>query len=350
MTSGRRDARFLHRSLGLTLASTHPVPGLRRVGPEAGPARVVLRWLGSAPEPAAPLRTPPWCVHPLRDEQDRPVLTVHRDAEGAYRLAYADGVRFRVRADGGAVEVRWPESYALADAAAYLVGPVLGFVRRLRGASTLHAAAAVVSGRAVALVGASGAGKSTLAAALAARGHRILCDDAACLVSDPSGGHVRVEPGAPRIGLWDDAAGALLGDAARAPRLSPTWPKRGLELVAAGRYADESAPLGLVLLLEDAPGATAPPVSPPLAPAAALMALVTHGYAAVLQDGPMRAAELARLARVAESVPVRRLQRDPGGLDALPALCQAVEGALGAAAGLAQGAAPSAAPAPASSA
>lgn len=322
-----RGERRLYRTLGLTLASGHPVPGLREVGPEAGPADLEVRWLAGAPEPEAPLRTPPWCVHPVRDETGRPALTAHRDAEGAYRLAYGDGVRFRVRADGAAVEVRWPPHYALADAAAYLVGPVLGFVRRLRGASTLHAAAAVVHGRAVALVGTSGAGKSTLAAALAARGHRVLCDDAACLIA--RGRSVRVEPGAARIGLWDDAAAALLGAAERAPRLAPTWPKRGLDLTLAGTYADEAEELGAVLLLESGTQASGGPrLSAPLAPAAALMALVTHGYASVLQDAPMRAAELARLARVAERVSVRRLHRGPGGLDALPALARAVERAL----------------------
>ena len=187
-------SRHFHRTLGVTLESTHPVPGLRPVGP--GPAGIAVRWLGSdadaGPAPP-PLRGRPWRVHPWRDEHGRPALTIHRDAEGGYQLTYADQARFRVRIDGGAVDVRWPPEYGLADAAAYLVGPVLGFARRLQGATTLHAAAVVIDGRAVALLGASGAGKSTLTGALARRGHAVLCDDAACLSLE--GGVTRVHPG-----------------------------------------------------------------------------------------------------------------------------------------------------------
>lgn len=322
------EGRFFHRTLGATLASTHPVPGLRRVA--AGPAAIAVRWLGSDPDADAhepPLRGRPWRVHPWRDEAGRPVLTIHRDAEGGYRLVYADEARFRVRVDGGAVDVRWPPEYALADAAAYLVGPVLGFARRLQGATTLHAAAAVVGGRAVALLGGSGAGKSTLAGALARRGHAVLCDDAACLALD--GGAVVAHPGSTRIRLWDDAARALLGDARRARRLCASWDKRALDLHG-DAYAAEPAPLCALLVLDPEPAAGAPTLSAPLAPAEALVALVAHGYGALLQDATMRAAEFARLARVAGALPVRRLRRGAGGLRDLDALCDAVERAAAA--------------------
>jgi hypothetical protein len=311
-----------HRTLGVTLASSHPIPGLRPVAP--GPASVRVVWHGDEERAWPPLRGRPWRVHPWRDETGRPVLAIHRDAEGGYRLRYADDVRFRVRGDGSVIEVGWPPAYDLADAAAYLVGPVLGFARRLQGATTLHAAAAVIEGRAVALLGASGAGKSTLAWALARRGHRVLCDDAACL--DLGAEAVRIEPGSTRVRLWDDAAEALLGDARRAPRLCASWDKRGVDLVAdADRYAETSAPLAALLVLDASPAPGAPALSPPLPPAEALIELIGHGYGALLQDGAMRAAEFARLARVAAAAPVRRLRRGARGLADLDAVCAAVE-------------------------
>lgn len=315
---------FFHRTLGVTLASTHPVPGLRRVGP--APAAIRVRWLGSAAADHPPLRGRPWRVHPFRDEAGRPVLTIHRDAEGGYRMVYADEVRFRLRADGGAIDVQWSAPYALEDAAAYFVGPVLGFARRLQGATTLHAAAAVVDGRAVALLGTSGAGKSTLSAALARRGHAVLCDDAACLRL--AGGVVGVEPGASRVRLWDDAAEALLGDARWAPRMCASWGKRALDLAERGAYAERSAGLAAALLLDAAPRAEGPTLSPLLRPAEALVALVAHGYGALLQDGAMRAAEFTRLTRVAQHTSVRRLVRGPAGLADLEATCEAVERAV----------------------
>lgn len=321
--SSRRDlgGLFFHRAFGVTLASTHAIPGLRRVGPAS--AGVHVRWLGSQGDAAPPRRGRPWRVHPFCDATGRPLLTVHRDAERGYQLLYADGTRFRVGSEGRHIDVHWPAHYALEDAACYLTGPVLGFARRLQGATTLHAAAVVIRGEAVALLGTSGAGKSTLTAALARRGHGVLCDDAACLDLAPE--QVRVEPGATRVRMWDDAAAFLLGDARQVPRTCPSWSKRALDLLEAGAYAEHAAPLATLLLLDPPSERTRAGLGSPLPPPEALVALAAHGYGALMQDAAMRASEFARLARVAERVAVRRLARGPEGLQGLDATCEAVE-------------------------
>src|SRR5215472_15114316 len=64
---------------------------------------------------------------------------------------YRDEVRFAVERHGREVWGAWPENYSLEDACTYLVGPVLGFVLRLRGVTCLHASAVAVDGQAIAL-------------------------------------------------------------------------------------------------------------------------------------------------------------------------------------------------------
>lgn len=71
----------------------------------------------------------------------------------------------------------------------------------LRGDAVLHAACAVVDGRAFLMVGESTGGKSTLAAGLALRGVSVLADDVTRLSADAGGEGWAAWPGVPGVRL-----------------------------------------------------------------------------------------------------------------------------------------------------
>ena len=134
-----------------------------------------------------------------------------RLASGAYfRFWYGDDrIEFLIDRSGSQVWVNWPESCPLEDAATYLLGPIFGFVLRLRGVVSLHASAVAVADRAVVLVGPCGAGKSTTAAALARLGFPVLSDNIVAL--EERGGSLIVHPGNARLSLWPDSVRTLFG-------------------------------------------------------------------------------------------------------------------------------------------
>lgn len=97
-----------------------------------------------------------------------------------------------------------------------LLSFLLAFAGYHRGALPLHAEAVEVEGRTIALCGPSGVGKSTLAAALAARGHTLLCDDIA-MVRVEKGGSCALYPSLAQLKLTPPAARALNMDGTGLP-------------------------------------------------------------------------------------------------------------------------------------
>ncbi len=294
------------RVFGLNLHANRLIPG--PVESSAFPTDVRVR-LGRLPgafvswERAAE-QEPPWYVSPDHGPTGQPLLTVRRLAgETHFGFLYGDGTRFVIDQTGSEVWATWPAPLTLADAATYLLGPVLGFVLRLRGRVCLHASAVAVAGRVLALVGPAGAGKSTTAAAFAQRGFPVLSDDVAALEDRPEG--FFVPPAYPQLRLWPASVTMLYGDAGALPPLTPNWDKRGLDLTDVP-IPDTPLPLAAVYLLgvrradNDAPYVEAVP------PAEALVALVTHTYVNYLLDRDRRAAEFATLSRLVATVPVRR--------------------------------------------
>ena len=328
---------MLHSVFGLGLQCDRAVPGLA-----ACPVlpRVDVRIeLGALPPWLDRLRAAspaePWYVGPDRDERGEPILRGWKLAGGYVRLRYEDGAEFIVDRPGDRVWAIWPPGLTLEDASAYLLGPVLGLVLRLRGVPSLHASAVVVAGHVIAFVGPGGAGKSTAAAMLAGRGCPVLSDDLVTLRDD--GGRCLVAPGFPWLRLRPESA-ALLYDPVRAQSLlRPTVDKRylDLDLTRDGhRWEPEPRPLGAVYLLDgllDGPRADAEGRRAAAGPADwspdrprvevvpardALMTLVANTWATRLTDGAARVRELRLLGRVVGQVPVRRVRatRGPGGL------------------------------------
>jgi hypothetical protein len=314
----------LHTAFGIVFRSNRAIPGLPRAPAGArGDVRVHLgrmpAWLAAEAGGAAP-----WAPAALNLESGGPVRVDALRSGAWLRLAYADGTRFLLDRGGTELWATWEGSDA--DAATYLLGPVLGLLLRLRGVLALHASVVAAHGRAAALAGPGGAGKSTAAAAFARAGHGVLADDVAAL--DESGGGFRAVPAHPQLRLWPESAAALYGHADALPRLAPGWEKRGLDL-AGGGFRAAPLPLAAVYLLAPREAGAVPRVEA-VAPAAALVELATQTFAGALLDAPLRRREFEALSRLVRAVPVRRLVAGeaPGALDALVAAVAADLGAL----------------------
>jgi hypothetical protein len=260
-------------------------------------------------------------VSQSRDEKGCPTLAVW-DVGDHFRLRYADGTEFLVAATGAKVCATWPEPLTLDDTATYLLGPIIGFVLRLRGVVPLHASAVAADGWALALVGPAGAGKSTTAAAFALRGLPVLSDDVVPL--DPRDEGLFVAPGNPRLRLWPASARVLFGAADALPRLTPNWDKLYLDVSGDDfAFLDTPLPLGGVYVVGPRSDDARAPFVEPISPHEGLLALVGNTYINYLLDRVMRAREFEVLGRLVNSVPLRRVvpHEDPA---RLPELCDVI--------------------------
>ncbi|MGA8222606.1 MAG: hypothetical protein WB780_13215 [Candidatus Acidiferrales bacterium] len=259
-----------------------------------------------------------------RDEAGEPALRIWKIADGAYlHIAYWDGMQFWLNREATAVWATWPETSSLEDAATFLLGPILGFLLRLRGVTCLHASAVVFDGRAVAFVGDAGAGKSTTAAAFARRGHPVLTDDVVAIVERDGAFHVL--PAYPYLSLWPDSVKMLYGPEKTLPAFSTNWDKRVLSLAEDHlRFEEKSVPLAAILILGERCSEQAAPFLETLTPQECLVSLVANSYATGMLDKEMRAREFALLGRMLASVPLRRVRphQDSAQIDNL---CEVIE-------------------------
>ena len=242
--------------------------------------------------------------------------------EDYFGFFYSDGVRFAVERRGREVWGDWPESYTLEDACTYLLGPVIGFVSRLRGVTCLHASAVAVDEQAIALVGFPGAGKSTTAAVFAHYGYPVIADDVVALTEN--GENFLVPPGYPRVNLWPDSVRALFGSEEALPRITPTWDKRYMALGDNGfGFATKPLPLRVIYLLGAREAELAAPVVEEIAGSDALAGLVANTYVNYLLDREMRSQEFDLLSRVVGVIPIRRV-RLPADPSTVFDLCEAI--------------------------
>ena len=233
----------LYPVFGLALVCNRPLPRLTSSTTSEGlSSRRVDVELGSVPFDLPVDSTADWTLRSasqLVDEGGEPVLRVWQKADGEiYRFYYSDATDFFVDRGGRRVWVRWADPNTLEDIATYLLGPILGFVLRLRGIVSLHASAVVVGGAAIALAGTAGVGKSTTAAAFAQRGYQVLSDDISAL--HPAGDDFLVQSDCPLLRLWPESSEMLCGSRDALPRLSLTWDKRFMDLEKHGYRAERS--------------------------------------------------------------------------------------------------------------
>lgn len=293
------SAAYQYSSCGLTIASAIAIPGLPLIAPTAEADLVVSVRDRALSRDVRRVRY----ISPERVADGSAQLTVWTDSGGAHCFRYHDGTEFAIDRAGTRVEVRWEHPLIDADAAVYLLGPVLGFVMRLRGIVPLHASAVMIGESAVAFVGDAWMGKSTTAAAFASLGHAVLSDD--LLPIAESNGAILAYPSHPRLTMWPDAA-KMFGGTGDLPQLTPTYDKRYLALHDAGCFQPTPVPLEVIYVL----GARAPAARmsiDTMRPQDMLMVLVRNTYGNYLLDSAMRAVEFDLLGRVVECVRLRQV-------------------------------------------
>ena len=206
---------------------------------------------------------------------------------------------------------RWVRSVVL--------GPCMGALLYQRGWLTLHASATSVGGRVVAFMADRGRGKSTMAAAMCARGHRLVADDVTA-VKD-GGSRPVVSPGYPLLKLWPSAAAAIGENPDTLLQIEPNKPKvnrRGLR--ANLEFSSKLLPLGCIYVLDQGDALEIEP----LRSQEALVELIRNTYGRRLFQAVRRSSHLHQCADVVSSVPMRRLKR-PKSLAALSDVVRLVE-------------------------
>lgn len=284
---------------GVTLRSSVPLP---LVSTRSLHHDVEISFERPAEQRSVP-HGPPWYTSPFEDDTGQPALKVWTGANGSFDMRYSDGTRFIVERNGARIQAEPRAGASLESVIAYLLGPVLGFVQRLRGTVCLHASAFVYEGRAVALIGEPGAGKSTTVTAMAQRGHPIMADDYICLKEKQ--GIIHALPSSPTIRLWPDAAQLLLGPSHSLPAICKEWDKLQLDLRDSNmRIQQDPVPLGAVYVLDDRV-VNGEPFVRPLLGREGLICLVGNTYTNYLLDPTMRAREFALLGRLIGQAPPR---------------------------------------------
>jgi hypothetical protein len=308
-------------AFGLSLRANRPIPGLR---PRSAGASVDTHILLD-PETWAPAQDSSGELQYVSAEHDEhgPLLQVWRLAGGTYyRLLYSEGIEFLVDRRGTEVWARWSESLTVDDAATFLLGPVLGFVLRLRGTVCLHASAVAVGERAVALLGPAGVGKSTTAAAFSRMGYSVLADDIVALLERGATWHV--QPAYPQLRLWPDSVALLYDTVDALPRLTPGWDKRALDLTRSDcRFCEQPLPLSAIYVLPHGISRVAPHFHT-LGGRESLLTLLANTYVSYLLDVAMRGEEFQVLSRVISSVPVRLVPAPAANGGSISELCSSI--------------------------
>ncbi len=311
-----------YRVYGLEVVSSVAIPGLQPFSLSPTVLGTLYFEAGPAPDWVTAATAQPATVLSQRGsatESTDPTFVLTRRAGACFFLDYSDGTRFAVTADANRVWGHYEPPLTEADLATYFLGPVLGFILRLRLQTPLHASSVEICGKGIALCGDAGAGKSTTAAALALLGVPVLAEDITPL-REVDGAFYAI-PGYPRVCLWPESVAHLFGSPDALPQLTPVWDKRFLALDGSGaHFRSTPLPLALIYLFSQRQSVAAPRIEH-ASPREVLLELVQNTYMNWLLDKPQRAAEFDLLARLVAKVPVRRIipHSDP---QQLPKLCE----------------------------
>ena len=216
-----------------------------------------------------------------------------------FRLRFDDTGSFDIARDGARIDWSPLPGATPAVVRADVLGRVLSVALHAAGDLCLHASAAAIGGKAVALVGPRGYGKSTLTMALVANGAHLVADDTVRLSGAPPKTAVAV----PSLRLREDAAArfgvqteAEIGDKVIV-RDAPVAPGPWLPLHAIYVLVPRASDAAPALIRRERLGALE-----------ATLALVRHGKIAPLLGGEEAASVLPRASAVANAVPVFALE------------------------------------------
>ena len=302
----------MHRytAYGLTLQATEPLPELMAVDGTAPPDVTIS--IGVVP-PLPEGEGDRGRGQLLEGKGDRGRGLAATDERRVSRLSpsgiiafhFTDGTEFFVTPSGDQIWATWQAPYTVQDMATYLLGPILGYVLRLRHTVALHASAIAVEDRAIAFVGGPGAGKSTTAACFALKGFSVLADDVAAI--DHHCDVFSVRPAYPHLRLWPASVTSLLGAPDALRPITPNWDKRDFPLLKHQAFNASSLPLAALYILGDRQNDDHAPYVEPLRPREGFINLVGNTYGNTLLDPPMRAHEFDVLTQLSTQVPIRRV-------------------------------------------
>lgn len=309
---------FTFTLFGLSVASNCAIPGLIPSAIERSDLNLTLGRaptfpdMDSASEELA-------LTSSMTSASGEPTFRLFKNGAGAVHLVYCDGVEFWFNPSSGHIWSVWPESLTLDHVAAYLLGPVLGLMLRLRGVVCLHASGVVVEDHAVLFTGDAGAGKSTTAAAMSQRGHSLLADDIVAIVERDR--QFLATPAYPYISLWPESTEMICGPDAKLPSLTPDFEKQRF---SPPNFQDSRIPLGSIFVLGERSSGENLPRTEELTAREKIMALVTNSYATRVLPDTSRAEEFRVFGRMVGTVPIRRLlpHSDPSFLNRL---CESIE-------------------------
>ena len=299
--SQRSAAPTMHRytAYGLNILATHPIPELIAVDGSADPDITIT--IGARPGVQDDSQSVIG-AEPVEGSERR----VYRSSpSGMVAFCYSDGTEFFIAPSGDHIWAIWRPPYTVEDMATYLLGPILGYVLRLRQTVALHASSVAVDGRAIAFVGGPGAGKSTTAACFALRGFSVLSDDVSAIDHRHDGFSVR--PAYPHLRLWPASVASLLGGVDALRPITPNWDKRDFPLLEHRAFATSPLPLAALFILGDRRNDERAPYAEPVSPREGFIHLVGNTYGNTLLDPPMRAHEFDVLTRMCNEVPIRRV-------------------------------------------
>jgi hypothetical protein len=308
---------------GLTVASEIRLPELRR---GRGPAQcsIVLSRPDDVDE-----RTVTW-FHAWRAQREEAWLSFGRTRAG-YLLRVRDLADFAIDREISTVRVRPADRLPAETLRHLLVDQILPLVLAARGRPALHASAVHFDRRGtIALVGMGGRGKSTLAAALAARGARIVTDD--CLAIELRSHGANVLPAYPGLRLWPGPATRAVAGSTTSRRVAHYSSKRRID---GGAFAFRStpSPLRAVLVLSPRSRRGSAASLQRMPARARLLALLRSAYILDVEDRVGLGRLFADLSALAAVVPVLRL-RVRHGARHLPAAAAVIEELAGRAAGV----------------
>ncbi|MCS7078831.1 MAG: hypothetical protein NZ585_02105 [Chloracidobacterium sp.] len=301
---------------GLRLTTTTAVPFLLPPIGKTGASDLALGF-EEGMLPALRPEVEPWYCGPSAFEQSPELVAYHAPEAHRFWFRYDVGTSFDYESDGGRLTAYWRAPQTFEDTCTYLLGPILGFVLQLHHRVCLHASVVAIGNAGVAFVGPNGVGKSTLAAALLARGARIVTEDVAA-VEERDGGF-RVHFGPRAIRLWSPSVTALYGRPDALPPISKHWEKQYLPLDEPTGDWMLGVPLTTIYLLE-VDSSDAPVVSRPLTPALAVGKLLANIYPGRLPLPEAQAVILDTLTRLVAALPIVCLFL-PNSFSRLPEVC-----------------------------